>query len=230
MKRNYLIQANVSKDFKDKFDDTYNESGCNSKGEFQRVLIDNYLNPETIEKSKQIDLDRINELELQIEQLSNESVAITELQEQVSLLTAENQQLKTRPPETKEVPVELGEDQILIDLNPVQKALLARIVTDKAVLDNFTITDGPEYSESYQKFVKKWGTKLVSTFSNDADPQNVSKLLTNTFFIILTFWGSKYISNGLSVAESEIKDIIRENDEDFALAQEEKSGWEKFWE
>ena len=40
------IQIQCKQDFYELFEDTFQQSGANSKAEFARTLIDNYLNPE----------------------------------------------------------------------------------------------------------------------------------------------------------------------------------------
>ena len=39
------IQIQAKQDFFDLFEDTFEQSGANSKAEFARILIDNYLEP-----------------------------------------------------------------------------------------------------------------------------------------------------------------------------------------
>ncbi len=40
------IQIQAKPELFDLYEDTYSQSGTNSKGEFQRMLLENYLNPE----------------------------------------------------------------------------------------------------------------------------------------------------------------------------------------
>jgi len=58
------IQASVKEDFKAQFEDVFNSSGANSKGEFLRILLENYLSPDFESALKKVENEKNNEIEI----------------------------------------------------------------------------------------------------------------------------------------------------------------------
>lgn len=54
--RNIQIQGKI--ELADLFEDTFQQSGCNSKGEFLNVLLDDFLNPEEAISKKAEDVEK----------------------------------------------------------------------------------------------------------------------------------------------------------------------------
>ncbi len=116
--------------------------------------------------------------------------------------------------------IELADNQFLINFNPVQLALVMRTVQDEGVFDNWG--EKEELKHAYDRFHKKYGKNLIEPLIPGEDIQNVSRLLKNLFFVTLVHGNRDNISDTLKIRNRDIKEIIMENDEDFALANYSK--------
>lgn len=74
------IQIQCKQDFYDLFEDTFQQSGANSKAEFAKTLIENYLNPE----------------EFNTPELRKAIESATKANENIDLLTKEINKLESR--------------------------------------------------------------------------------------------------------------------------------------
>lgn len=83
--KNIQIQGKI--ELAELFEDTYQQSGANSKGEFLSTLLDEYLNPEEIASKK------VEEIEKEKNELSGELQDISREKEEVE---AENTVLQER--------------------------------------------------------------------------------------------------------------------------------------
>ncbi len=86
------IQIQGKNELAELFDDTYEQSGANSKGEFLSILLDEYLNPE--EKTSK----KVNEIEKEKDDLSEELNLISQekadLSEELETISLEKTELE----------------------------------------------------------------------------------------------------------------------------------------
>lgn len=81
------IQIQARHELSELFDDTFNQSGANNKPEFLRILVDNYLNPDTSISKKAEDIEK------EKNELSGELQSINQEKDEIE---AENTVLKER--------------------------------------------------------------------------------------------------------------------------------------
>ncbi len=131
------IQAVVKEDFKAEFEEAFQSSGANSKGEFLRILIANYLSPDyegklrIIENQKNTEIQSLKEIENQ------KNIEIQNLTEKSNILQNEVVQLQNTIVELQDVENDLNRFfEILKPLFQKTKNQTITVDKQKIVINN----------------------------------------------------------------------------------------------
>jgi len=125
--KNIQIQGKI--ELAELFEDTYEQSGANSKAEFLNILLDTYLNP----NSKNENPGKVKELLSEKENLEGEK---SNLDQELTQSQEENQQLKAR--------LELYENDILKKLLKKHKGKTLHFRNPAGELVNVDVSDLPD--------------------------------------------------------------------------------------
>lgn len=90
------IQIVAKEDFYTEFEDVYQQSGANSKGEFLRILLENYLNPDFENAVKKIEAAKEFEINSRQENIERLTIAHNETVSDLETVKTELETTRTR--------------------------------------------------------------------------------------------------------------------------------------
>ena len=184
-RQNENITVSVKKETKIKFDELYEDSQANSKGEFLSILMENLINPENVvERERIVEVEKIVEVPVEVEKRVEVPVTVDRF-------------VNIEVP----VPISLKEHELILQLTPLHFEILKNLAENEKLVElhNF-------HFNRCENFTNLLFCEISET---DAVKTKIGKILINILMFIEIYGPHDFLP--ASLRKSDLVNLINKH-------------------